>query len=293
MSGTSSDTTPSGGQKNTPGRSDIPGPSGIPGSTNSWSSKRVTETVRLIRLQNMAKHLGLLQSPFFPKDLLEYTRHLQAIQRNKMDIAQDQIRVRILEMRARDDRGDPIKLGVFLNGKTLDFKRLDVAGRKQEKVWPFGTPKPDPHERILTWPSTVEAKFEGERRAKKGLDRRLPVPRRKVDKATAARLLNAGVPLGVTAIMMAAHEEVVGLMLQDALARFCGLDESAWRQMELERIQAERQERGTRSMARQGPVQRRDPARPASPEEIRFDEVALLRYGMWEEILYEVNKPCV
>lgn len=261
-----------------------------PGTSKAWSSRRVSETVRLIRLQRSAGHLGLLNSPYFPTDIAGHAQHLQAMQRSQVEAAEEKIHLRMLELRARDDRGELIKFGPFLNGKTLENRRHDKLGWRQEKVWPFGMAKEASNDRVFDWPTYLEGKVEGQYRAMKGMDRRLPVPKRRVDQAMGARLLRVGVPAVVVGNLLVAREDVVEMMVRDALARFCGLDEVGWKYREAEMIMAEPPvDRSRRPVRYQWNVS----WRTSSRGDIQFDEDDLSKCGMWEEILCELNKPCI
>jgi hypothetical protein len=274
-----------------PYESNMPYPAG---NSSSWSSPRTLEGARLVRLQNMASHLGFSHSPFFPKNIGQYATHLQEIHADKIRLEQEKIQLRITQLRTLDEFGKPFKLGKFLNSKVLGFRRVDAAGMKQERVWPYGITKPNEEpERKFGWPSTVEAKFDGEYRAKKGLKRQLPVPKRKVDGETAVRLMNMGMKVEIAIELLYAPEEEVGAMLKDAL-NYCGLDELGWKHIEADLIKAERAEQQKWRKIRQEAEYRQHGGWYVE-EEVpmgghRFDELELKKHGTWAELLKELNK---
>lgn len=263
------------------------------GNSSSWSSPRTLEGARLARLQSMASHLGFSRSPFFPKNIGQYANHLQQIHADRIKTEQERIRLRISHLRTVDEFGKSLKYGKFLNGKVLEFKRIDLKGMKQEVVWPYGAAKPeDEPVRKINWPTTVEAKFEGEYRVKRGLQRQLPLPKRKVDEDTAVRLINMGMKVEVALDLLHAPEEEVGAMLKDALDD-CGIDELAWKQTEADVIKAEEGVYKKCLMARleagYGPngIWYVDEDVPRGGH--WFDEEAIRHCGKWAEILNELN----
>jgi hypothetical protein len=270
-------------------------PSHAAGNSSSWSSPRTLEGARLARLQNLANHLGFSHSPFFPKNIGQYAQHLQEYNAEKIKVEQDRINRRISQIKTVDEFGKQFKCHKFLNGRILEFKRPDPKGVKMERTWPYGITKEDNGEplRQIGWPTMVELKFEGEHRAKKGLRRQLPVPKRKVDEETAVRLMNMGMKIEMALELLYAEEDEVGAMLKDAL-EYCGVDELQWKQIEADLIKAEKEEqdrsRGGRKEAELGRdgwwyLQEQVPV-----EEHKFDEEDLKCYGMWAELLHEINK---
>jgi hypothetical protein len=163
------------------------------GNSSSWSSARTIEGARLVRLQNLALHLGILNSPYFPKNISEYMWHMREMHTYWLGAQRQRVQNRI------DGIGH--RVGMFLNGKVLEFPRLDWMGSEQEKVWPLGRhpPQVDPQE---AWPTNAESKVMGDTRAKAGLERRLPAPTRKLDGNEAAWLVKNGLPIEVAAELM-------------------------------------------------------------------------------------------
>jgi hypothetical protein len=267
------------------------------GNSSSWSSPRTLEGARLARYQSMATHLGIYHSPFFPKNIGEYASHLNAVHGEKLEIEQGRIRVRILELRALDEWGQPLKLGEFLNGKILEYKRVDAMGMKRERIWPFGTTRPEEEKNTqIGWPSKLEAKIDGECRARQGLERRLPVPKRRVDSDTAARLMNYGMPVEMAMELLNASEGEVEDMMRDALDS-CGLDEFAWKKIEAEMIRVEEQYQAWVLRHRRRlyvnaweNAKEKEGADHVTKGGLRFDEQALSKCGAWGELLRELNR---
>jgi hypothetical protein len=267
------------------------------GNSSSWSSPRTLEGARLARYQSMATHLGIYHSPFFPKNIGEYASHLNAMHSEKLEMEQGRIRLRILELRALDEWGRPLKLGEFLNAKVLEYKRVDAIGMNQEKIWPFGrTTRDEEQGTQIGWPSKLEAKIDGECRARQGLERRLPVPKRRVDSDTAARLMNYGMPVEIAIELLNASEEDVEDLMRDALD-CCGLDEFTWKKIEAEMIRVEEQYQAwvLRHRKRQyvnawENTKEKEEAEQVTKGGLRFDENALSRCGAWGELLRELNK---
>ena len=265
------------------------------GNSSSWSSPRTLEGARLARLQNMANHLGFSHSPFFPKNIGQYATHLQEYNAEKIKFEQDRINARLAQIKTLDGFGKPFKYGKFLSGKVLEFKRADPKGVKLERIWPYGTTKEDGVQpaRKIGWPTTIELKFDGENRAKKSLKRQFPVPKRKVDEETAVRLMNMGMKIDIALELLYAPEEEVGDMLKDALD-YCGLDELQWKQMEANLITTEKEEQNKwlehRQQAELGQNVWWFLEEPAPVGGHVFDEEDFKKYGMWAELLSEMNK---
>lgn len=287
------------GKKPLPGQSlklqDKPNAPRQPGNSTSWSSVLTTEGARLARLQNMALHLGFTRSPFFPKNISQYATHLQEIQAVKISAEHKRIIDHTEKVNNVDEFGKPFKYGKFLNGKLLEYKRADAKGMKQERVWSYGTTKVDDKElvRTINWPTTVEAKFDGEYRAKRGLKRQLPMPKRKVDEDTAVRLMNMGMKIEMAFELLYAPEEEVGPMLKDALSLY-GLDELAWKQIEERLVKAEKEEQELWLLNRHAAGYRPDGGWYLE-EEVPlgghlFDEKILELSGAWDGLLKEMNK---
>jgi hypothetical protein len=179
------------------------------GNSTSWASARTLEGARLVRLQNLATHINVYNSPYFPKNIGEYVAHLREIQAEKLGVERKKIQNRIEEI------GQAERVGVFLNGKSLEFVRVDVLGYGQEKVWPFGH-HPFRVDAIEAWPTKIESKLEGEYRSKAGLKRRFPAPRQGED----AWLVNNTLPLGVAVELTDATREDIPPLIQDASGKY-------------------------------------------------------------------------
>ena len=263
------------------------------GNSSSWSSPRTLEGARLVRLQGMANHLGLSRSPYFPKNIGQYSTHLHDFHNDRFRAETERMKERIACMKTLDEWGKPFKYAQFLNGKVLEFKRIDAKGAKRERVWPYGTTRQgEEPERNIGWPSAVEAKFDGEYRAKKGLKRQLPVPKRKVDEETAVRLMNMGMMVETAMELLYAPDDEVDAMLKAALDEY-GMDELAWKHIEADLIKAEKEEQEKWHKARQEAEYKKHGSwhveEAAAAGGQWFDEGELRKHGKWTELLNELN----
>jgi hypothetical protein len=187
-------------------------PPATAGNSNSWSNTRTLEGARLLRLLAMASHLSLSKSPFFPKNIGQYAKHLQEVHADKLRIESERLQEHIDRSKLVEELGMPFKCKQFLNGKVLEFKFVDEETSERERVWPYGTLNDDEETaKKIGWPSTSEIKLEGEQRAKKGLKRQLPVPKRKVDEEMAGRLITMGMKVETAVGLLHAPEEMVGV----------------------------------------------------------------------------------
>lgn len=266
----------------------------IAGTSSSWSSPRTLEGARLARYKTLAMHYGFYESPAFPKNIGEYASHLNALQIEKIVDEQERIRLRVLELRALDEWGRPLKFGKPFNGRVLANKRLDLMGQKEQDTWAAGIVHGG---KTFGWPSRAEFTVEGEYRASRGLKRRMPVSKRRVDGEMAVRLMNYGMEVETAVDLMNAKDEDVAQMLKEALEEY-GMDELAWRKVEAGMILKEQRERAERhrilrTAAKPSRVSRGRKSREEyySPlTQLKVDEDALGRRGAWDELLDAMNK---
>jgi hypothetical protein len=186
-------------------------PPGV-GNSSSWTSPAAELKGKLERLQQNGNHIGVTNSPFFPKDLSEYLTHTteyldqrgQEIARRGKQRADDNARENKTEIDVnhsapgfRKKRGGEIvvrsgqqaaeekkaKRPFFTLGeKTMAWNPLysallDSAGNQAV----FGIPT------RAAWPDQNELKAEGEHRLSAFGERRFPLPRRDILSGEAVR----------------------------------------------------------------------------------------------------------
>jgi hypothetical protein len=137
----------------------------------------------------MATHIGVSSSPFFPKTAAEHVNHIALY---KADCAAAEVRrmenhlaetkalgVRLRELKVegvvREREKLRLKVGGVMGGKEFPIEGKDggkTAVLAKKSIWGLGSGK-----RGVAWPRLEEFKAEGEMRARRGLERKLPLPK--------------------------------------------------------------------------------------------------------------------
>jgi hypothetical protein len=158
------------------------------GSSSSWQSNQQNKANELTRLQNMASHVKVLDSPFFPKNTHEYLAHQSAMQDDAKAAMQHRIDQRIAAQGVKGAKIEPA-----FGGKSVPSLE-SVGGGGGEEVWRVG-----PHDVRARgkgvyasargwgdgfggedgWPDKLDFKKFGDARVKLGFERLLPPPGKK------------------------------------------------------------------------------------------------------------------
>ncbi|CAG8959775.1 hypothetical protein HYFRA_00001682 [Hymenoscyphus fraxineus] len=214
-------------------------------SASSWTSSQTDKKNKLERLQNNAGHIGVLKSPFFPKNLSEFLDH--EIDMNRARVAEMELKTE----QKKETRGIKADINVdhSTEGEVL-FKNTSPSATntaqskaKEKKVAKKGFStlleettiwKPEytdlPEKRdpngtsIVTraaWPDQNELKAEGEYRLMAFGERRLPLPRKDMYSPDAVR---AKVGAGATCKELAQHTGEEIAWYERETIEYTGLD---------------------------------------------------------------------
>ena len=137
----------------------------------------------------MATHIGVSSSPFFPKTAAEHVNHIALykadctateMQRMENHLAETRalgLRLRELKVEGevREREKLRLKVGGVMGGKVFLIEGNgggETAVLAKKSIWGLRF-----NERGVAWPRLEEFKAEGEMRAKRGLERKLPLPK--------------------------------------------------------------------------------------------------------------------
>ncbi|KAH8687400.1 hypothetical protein BGZ60DRAFT_510104 [Tricladium varicosporioides] len=175
-----------------------------PGTSTSWTSPQAEKKAKLERLQNNASHIGILNSPYFPKSVAEYVAHETSIQVQKLSAEKQKLAHQMEILRLQKEENLLNEVNVTHSTSYVDMIPRGRKGKNQKAkevreyigitqvlmeestVWKKGYEQvPDKRDTgsiwgcttRAAWPEQVELKAEGEYRLALYGERRLPLPR--------------------------------------------------------------------------------------------------------------------
>ena len=242
------------------------------GTSASWSSANNTNNARFERLDKMAGHSGLNNSPFMPKSTIELLRHEKEFTHDR---AQEQVRAlknMIMSSEAAKRTGHTVR--PFIGGK-----KMPAMGR----IWELGAEQ----KTKVAWPSQAEYKRYGDSAANSTfkLPRHLPPPRNKYITKTQVRLLiNSGMndKLAMSLLGKDSQGGLEGLQWDDMSVLEAYKMDEQWIIEEAKNIV------GSAFGMYQGEREVWESEGFASQEE-EFSEGAVRTKGTWGELLDEVS----
>ncbi|KAF4637504.1 hypothetical protein G7Y89_g582 [Cudoniella acicularis] len=207
-----------------------------PGTSTSWTSPQAEKKAKLARLQNNALHLGLLDSPVFPKTVAEKKKKklTQAIDMNnaneKLEKAGLTSEINITHSKKPEELfriGKKSKAEKAVDSQMGAARMMTVLG-EETTIWKQGY-EDLPERRYddinietrAPWPEASELKAEGEHRQQIFGERRLPLPRK--DYYSPAAVMNK-VAQGATYEELAQHMSDEIPWNQKDVVAFKGLD---------------------------------------------------------------------
>ena len=160
--------------------------------SKTWSSSQQQERQKFSRAQNLLRHF-VPDSPFCPKNAQEWIAHRAAMQAMEMKSMSRKIEHKkmmkdkaIVPVRnsifiRRDESGSNLSLRISFSpgGQQNHFLCMDDKSSvlARPSIWlPYI--RPTPGHPIAPWPDIEELRYEGDDRAKSGVGRYLPLPRR-------------------------------------------------------------------------------------------------------------------
>ncbi|KAH6682807.1 hypothetical protein B0J14DRAFT_132567 [Halenospora varia] len=175
-----------------------------PGTSTSWTSPQAEKKAKLERLQNNASHIGILNSPYFPKSVSEYVTHETEMKMLKLSSEKEKLahQMEILRLQKEKNLLNEVNIthstfpqdlfpkarkGKAQKAKDVrEFVGLTQVLMEESTVWKKGYEQvPDRREEgsiwgcttRASWPEQGELKAEGEYRLAMFGERRLPLPR--------------------------------------------------------------------------------------------------------------------
>lgn len=157
----------------------------LAGNSSTWHSQGNSAVTKLQRLHGIGSHIGVTNSPFFPKSVQEHHAHQMLYQADQTFEQRKLLENRIAEAAAITSSLTGLK------GEDKDRERARLKVKKlmggigmwenaggsttvlsKKSIWTAGA-----EETSVCWPTREECKYEGEQQARQGLPRKLPLPK--------------------------------------------------------------------------------------------------------------------